>query len=160
MKKPYYNIIINLFPNIHFILLIIFIILANCDDFDRIIKFKKDGNILIYDKENNNTTKTHLFSPLIYIKTNEQNINFLDKNFFISESGEFTYAIPEQDISLIKIPFEELTLDSHLILNKYPNFLFNTNKTFSLFSININDGYLTKYENYKSKKIILNLLNK
>ena len=150
MKKPYYNIIINLFPNNHFILLIIFIILANCEDLNRKVKFKKDGNIIIYNKENNNTTKTHLYSPLIYIKTNEQNVNFLDSNIFISESGDFTYAIPEQDISLIKISFEEFTLDSHLILKKYPYLLFNTNKTFSLFSININDGYLSKYENYKS----------
>ena len=150
MKKPYYNIIKNLFPNIHFTLLIIFIILANCDDLNRIIKFKIDGNILIFDKENNNTTKTHLFSPLVYVKLNEQNINFLDKNILISENGDFTYIIPGQDISLIKISFEEFTLNSHLILKEYPNFLFNTNKTLSLFSININDGYLTKYEKYKS----------
>ena len=119
MKKPYYNIIKNLFPNIHFTLLIIFIILANCDDLNRIIKFKIDGNILIFDKENNNTTKTHLFSPLVYVKLNEQNINFLDKNILISESGDFTYIIPGQDISLIKISFEEFTLNSHLILGEY-----------------------------------------
>ena len=59
---------------------------------------------------------------MIYIKPNEQNIKFLDKNIFISENGDFTYAIPGQDISLIKIFFEEFILNSHLILKKYPNF--------------------------------------
>ena len=153
MKKPNYNIIniITLFwKKINFNLLIIFIILANCDDLHRIIKFKKDGNIIIYDSKNNSTTFTHLYSPLIYIKIDENNINFSDSNIFPVESGDFTYANPGQDISLVNISLEEFTLNSHLLLKQYPNLLFNTNKTFSLFSINIINGYLTKYENYKS----------
>ena len=81
MKRPYYNNIINIFSRFHLSLMIIFIILAKCDDLNRIIKIKKDGNIIIYDKENN-TTKTHLYSPLIYIKINENNINFKDNNIF------------------------------------------------------------------------------
>ena len=152
MKKPNYNIIINLFPNLYMtFILMILIISANSNDIIKVIKFKKDGNIIIYDKENiNNATKTHLYSPLIYIKMNEDNINFKDNNIFPSETKAFTYAIPEKDISLIDISFEEFTLNSRLILKKYPNLLFNTNKTFSLFSINTNEGYLTNYENYKS----------
>ena len=156
MKKPNYNIIniITLFwKKINFNLLIIFIILANCDDLHRIIKFKKDGNIIIYDSKNNSTTFTHLYSPLIYIKIDENNINFSDSNIFPVESGDFTYANPGQDISLVNISLEEFTLNSHLLLKQYPNLLFNTNKTFSLFSINIINGYLSKYENYKSKFI-------
>ena len=149
MKRPYYNNIINIFSRFHFSLMIIFIILAKCDDLNRIIKIKKDGNIIIYDKENN-TTKTHLYTPLIYIKINENNINFKDNNIFPSESRDFTLVIPKQDISLIDISFEEFTLNSHLILEKYPNLIFNTSKTFSLFSININNGNITKYEKYKS----------
>ena len=150
MKRPYYNIIISLFPRINFLLLIIFIILADCEELNRLIKFRKDGNIIIIDRENNNTTKTHLYSPLAYIKMNEYNINFKDNNIFPSESADFTFTIPEQDISLVDISLEEFTYNSHFILKKYPNLLFNTNKTFSLFSLNINDGYLFKYEKYKS----------
>ena len=146
MKRPFYNIIISLFPRINFILLIIFIILADCEELNRLIKFRKDGNIIIIERENNNTTKTHLYSPLEYIKMNEYNINFKDNNIFPSESADFTFTIPEQDISLVDISLEEFTYNSHFILKKYPNLLFNTNKTFSLFSLNINDGYLIKNE--------------
>ena len=153
MKKPNYNIIniISLLTEkINFSLLIIFIILADCEDLPKIIKFKKDGNIKIYNAKNNDTIFTHLYSPLIYIKIDENNINFNDNNIFPVESGDFTYVIPGQDVSLVNISLEEFTLNSHLLLKKYPNLLFNTNKTFSLFSINIINGYLSKYENYKS----------
>ena len=150
MKRPYYNIIISLFPRINCIILIIFIILADCEELNRLIKFRKDGNIIIIDRKNNNTTKTHLYSPLVYIKMNEYNINFKDNNIFPSESADFTYAVPKEDISLIDMSLEEFTSNPNLILKKYPNLLFNTNKTFSLFSLNINDGYLFKYEKYKS----------
>ena len=150
MKRPYYNIIISLFPRINCIFLIIFIILADCEELNRLIKFRKDGNIIIIDRKNNNTTKTHLYSPLVYIKMNEYNINFKDNNIFPSESADFTYAVPKEDISLIDMSLEEFTSNPNLILKKYPNLLFNTNKSFSLFSLNINDGYLFKYEKYKS----------
>ena len=148
MCKQIYNIIAN--TKIIFFLLIIFITLVNGSDLNKIIKFQKDGNIIILDKKNNNITKTHLYSPLVYIKMDESNINFRDNNIFVSENGDFTYTIPEQDISLIDISFEEITTNSPLILKKYPNLLFKSNKTFSLFSININDGYLIKYEKYNS----------
>ena len=156
MQKPNYNIIniISLFTSkIHFYLLIIFIILANCEEIPKIIKFKRDGKILIYDTKNNDTIFNYLYFPLISIKTDEKNINFNDNNILLGENGDFTYVVPGQDVSIINFSFEEFTLNSHLLLKKYPNLLFNTNKTFSLFSINIINGYLSKYENYKSKFI-------
>lgn len=162
MKKSYFNSVINisfLRNKFHIGLLLIFIISANCQDSNKIIKFKKDGNIVIYNKKDDNITKTHLYSPLIYIKINENNINFKDNNIFPVENGYFTCTIPDQDISLLDISYEEFTLNSHLILKNYPNLLFNTNKTFSLFSININNGYLSKYEKYKSNFLEKNNFN-
>ena len=153
MKKPNYNIIniISIFTEkIHFSLLIIFIILANCEDIPKIIKFRKDGKILIYDPKNNKTIFNYLYFPLISIKIDENNINFMDNNILPGENGNFTYVIPGQDVSIVNISLEEFTLNSHLLLKKYPNLLFNTNKTLSLFSINIINGNLTKYENYNS----------
>ena len=82
MCKQIYNIIAD--TKIIFFLLIIFITLVNGSDLNKIIKFQKDGNIIILDKKNNNITKTHLYSPLVYIKMDESNINFRDNNIFVS----------------------------------------------------------------------------
>ena len=128
MCKQIYNIIAN--TKIIFFLLIIFITLVNGSDLNKIIKFQKDGNIIILDKKNNNITKTHLYSPLVYIKMDESNINFRDNNIFVSENGDFTYTIPEQDISLIDISFEEITFINSYINTCFISYPFSTSLEF------------------------------
>ena len=128
---------------------ILFILLISSSlsyDIDnKIIKFKKDGEIIIYDKfDKNNIIKTNLNSPLIEQTINVNNINWTEINILPFEDDKFTLAIPNKDISSIIIPLKEIKSNTPFILKQYPNLLFNSNITFSLFSINGKSGDLKK----------------
>ena len=122
----------------------------------KVIKFKLNGDIIISDTENNNIIEnTKLNSRIIYTKINEKNINFKDTNILPTQNGELNYIDPYQHITLLDISLEEFIINSPMIIKKYPNLLFISNRTMSLFSININNGSINFMENYNK-----NLLNK
>ena len=125
---------------------------SNTGNNSKIIKFKLDGEIIISNKniiENNN----QLNSPLIFTNINEKNINFKDNNILPTQKGELNYIDPYQHITLLDISLEELFINSPMIIKKYPNLLFISNRTLSLFALNINNGFFYKIEHYNKKAL-------
>ena len=136
-----------------FIILEIFPINAdshNNEKIQKIIKFKLNGDIIIYDvnKNNNIIENIKLNNAIIDTKINENNINFKDNNILPTQNGELNYIDSYQHITLLDISLEEFIINSPMIIKKYPNLLFISNRTESLFSININNGTLNYMKNY------------
>ena len=117
------------------------------------IKFKINGDIIISKKNNNENIYTKLNFPLIYTKINEKNINFKDNNVLPTQNGELNYIDPYQHITLLDISLEEFTINSPMIIKKYPNLLFITNRTMSIFSINIENGSIKYMTNFNKKAL-------
>ena len=138
---------------IAFIILEIFPLNTNANPLNnekkkKIIKFKINGNIIITDKKNNNIIDTiQLNTAIINTKINETNINFKDNNILPTQNGELNYIDPYQHITLLDISLEEFIINSPMIIKEYPNFLFISNRTMSLFSININNGSINYMKN-------------
>ena len=138
---------------ITFIILEIFPLNTNANPLNnekkkKIIKFKINGNIIITDKKNNNIIDTiQLNTAIINTKINETNINFKDNNILPTQNGELNYIDPYQHITLLDISLEEFIINSPMIIKEYPNFLFISNRTMSLFSININNGSINYMKN-------------
>ena len=128
------------------ILIILFLFIKNINSSDnecnqKIIKFKINGEIIITDSMGNNVIENiKLNSPLILTKINEKNINFKDNNVLPTQNGELNYIDPYQHITLLDISLEEFYINSPLIIKNYPNLLFISNRTMSLFAINIKNG--------------------
>ena len=122
----------------------------------KILKFKINGDIIITDFETESTIENKkLNTPLIYSKINEKNINFKDNNILPTQNGELTYIDPYQHITLLDISLEEFFINSPMIIKKYPNLLFVSNRTMNLFAINTNDGEIYNIDYYDK-----NFLNK
>jgi hypothetical protein len=138
---------------ITFIILEIFPLNANANPLNnekmqKIIKFKINGDIIITDKKNNNIIDTiQLNNAIINTKINETNINFKDNNILPTQNGELNYIDPYQHITLLDISLEEFIINSPMIIKEYPNFLFISNRTVSLFSMNINNGSINYMKN-------------
>ena len=123
----------------------------NNEKMQKIIKFKINGDIIITDKKNNNIIDTiQLNNAIINTKINETNINFKDNNILPTQNGELNYIDPYQHITLLDISLEEFIINSPMIIKEYPNFLFISNRTVGLFSMNINNGSI----NYMKNKIL------
>ena len=124
----------------------------------KIIKFKIKGDITISDSTNNTILENKLNSPLIFTKLNEKNINFKDDNILPNKNGELNYIDCNQHITLLDISLEEFYANSPLIIKKYPNLLFISNRTMSLFAININNGFIYDLEyNSKDEKDLISM---
>ena len=142
------------------IVVMILILISNSNSSDnvnskKLIKFKINGDIIISDVNNDNIINAKLNSKLIQTKINEKNINFKDNNILPTENGELNYIDPYQQIALLDISLEEFFINSPMIIKKYPNLVFISNRTMNLFRLNINKGYIEYMTNYDK-----NLLNK
>lgn len=140
------------------VMILILISSSNCSDnpnSKKLIKFKINGDIIISDVNNDNIISAKLNSKLIQTKINEKNINFKDNNILPTENGELNYIDPYQQITLLDISLEEFIINSPMIIKKYPNLVFISNRTMNLFRLNINKGYIEYMTNYNK-----NLLNK
>jgi len=140
------------------VMILILISSSNCSDnpnSKKLIKFKLNGDIIISDVNNDNIISAKLNSKLIQTKINEKNINFKDNNILPTENGELNYIDPYQQITLLDISLEEFIINSPMIIKKYPNLVFISNRTMNLFRLNINKGYIEYMTNYNK-----NLLNK
>ena len=116
----------------------------------KIIKFTINGDITILDSINNNIIQNTLNSPLIFTKINETNMNWNDNNILPTKNGEINYIDSYQHITLLDISLEEFYINSPLIIKKYPNFLFISNRTISLFALNMNNGSIYNIEYTKN----------
>lgn len=140
------------------VMIIILISSSNSSDYPnskKLIKFKINGDIIISDVNNDNIISAKLNSKLIKTKINEKNINFKDNNILPTENGELNYIDPYQQIALLDISLEEFVINSPMIIKKYPNLVFISNRNMNLFRLNINNGYIEYMTNYNK-----NLLNK
>lgn len=142
------------------IVVMILILISNSNSSDnvnskKLIKFKINGDIIISDVNNDNIISAKLNSKLIQTKINEKNINFKDNNILPTENGELNHIDPYQQIALLDISLEEFFINSPMIIKKYPNLVFISNRTMNLFRLNINKGYIEYMTNYDK-----NLLNK
>ena len=127
----------------------------------KIIKFKIKGDITISDSTKDTILENKLNSPLIFTKLNEKNINFKDDNILPNKNGELNYIDCNQHITLLDISLEEFYANSPLIIKEYPNLLFISNRTMSLFAININNGFIYDLEyNTKDAKNLINMCPK
>ena len=169
MKKPKNK---NKTPNffftvknqiIFYILVILFSNITNkttltTQNISKIIKFKLNGEITISDKDI--VQNSYFDSPLIFTKINEKNINFKDNNVLPTQDGELNLIDPDQHITLLDVTLEEFFINSPMIIKKYPNLLFISNRTMSLFSINIGNGSIYNLEYYNNKILNINDLKK
>ena len=135
-----------------------FINSSNIENSSKILKFKINGDITISDNKDNNIIETtKLNSPLIYTKINEKNINFKDNNILPTQNGELNYIDAYQHITLLDISLEEFFINSPMIIKKYPNLLFISNRTMSVFALNIINGSIYNMElndkNFANKNI-------
>jgi hypothetical protein len=140
------------------VMFLILISSSNSSDYPiskKLIKFKINGDIIISDINNDNIISSKLNTKLIQTKINEKNINFKDNNILPTENGELNYIDPYQQIALLDISLEEFVINSPMIIKKYPNLVFISNRTMNLFRLNINKGYIEYMTNYNK-----NLLNK
>ena len=144
------------------ILIILFLFIKNINSSDnecnqKIIKFKINGEIIITDSMGNNVIENiKLNSPLILTKINEKNINFKDNNVLPTQNGELNYIDPYQHITLLDISLEEFYINSPLIIKNYPNLLFISNRTMSLFAINIKNGSIYNLDYYPKNLLNIN----
>ena len=143
------------------IILFLFITNINSNSSDseinqKIIKFKINGDILITDSKGNIIVENiNLNSPLVFTKINEKNINFKDNNVLPTQNGELNYIDPYQHITLLDISLEEFYINSPMIIKNYPNLLFISNRTMSLFALNLKNGSIYNLDYYP--KNILNI---
>ena len=126
----------------------------NIQNSSKILKFKLNGDIIISAPETGNIINNNkLNAQLIYTKINEKNVNFLDNNILPTKNGEITYIDPYQHITLLDISLEEFFINSPIIIKKYPDFLFISNRTMNLFAININNGEIYNIDYYDKNSL-------